>query len=243
MYHSLSLLLLPEPADYPQNVTATVNTSTSVLVTWSMLPEVSRHGIITHYEVLYVPLMSIGGQVPEGSVNTTDGSELSVLLEGLQEDVQYNISVRASTSVGGGPSSPDITVQTPEDSKLHITCNASVSIRCKLCQSAGPSSPPQTVEAVANSSMSIVVSWTEIRAIDRNGEIIMYQVQYTPLETFGVLETNYSNTTSGSELKVVLRDLEEDVSYNISVRAYTRVGAGPFSSGVVATTFQDGETG
>ncbi len=109
----------------------------------------------------------------------------------------------------------------------------------------GPNSPPESVTAASTSSTSLLINWTEVQAIDRNGEITMYQIQYEPLETFmGMIGPGCVNTTNGSlELEVVLEGLEEYVSYNISVRAYTSVGGGPFSSGVLATTLQDGKTG
>ena len=45
---------------------------------------------------------------------TTNGSVTEITLTGLQEFVEYNISVRAYTSVGPGPFSPIEVVQTAE---------------------------------------------------------------------------------------------------------------------------------
>ena len=80
---------------------------------------------------------------------------------------------------------------------------------------------------MAESSTTIAVMWEEVPPIDQNGVITMYEVMYTPLETFG--GTLQSNTTTVSEpaLSVVLIGLEEYVNYTISVRAYTSVGMGP----------------
>ena len=67
----------------------------------------------------------------------------------------------------------------------------------------------------------------------------MYGVRFEPLETFeGVLVTETVNTTS-PVLIMNLAGLEEDVDYNISVRAYTSVGPGPYSVGIVERTDQD----
>jgi hypothetical protein len=41
--------------------------------------------------------------------------------------------------------------------------------------------------------------------------------------------------------EVVLMGLEEFVDYNISVRAFTNVGVGPYSVGIVEMTNKDGE--
>ena len=82
------------------------------------------------------------------------------------------------------------------------------------------------------------MSWTEVPEIDRNGIITMYEVMYEPLMTFGVLT---SATVTTTNLTIVLGGLEEYVEYNISVRAYTSVGPGPYSEEIANRTFEDGE--
>ena len=68
----------------------------------------------------------------------------------------------------------------------------------------------------------------------------MYEVMYTPLETFGGTVESNSTNVSGSDLSVVLTGLEEYVNYTISVRAFTIVGPSNGSIIVTAETFQDG---
>ena len=82
------------------------------------------------------------------------------------------------------------------------------------------------------------MDWTEVLEIDQNGIITQYEVMYDPLMTFGVLTTLTVTTTS---LSITLMGLEEYVEYNISVRAYTSVGPGPYSVGIVRRTFEDGK--
>ena len=101
-----------------------------------------------------------------------------------------------------------------------------------------PASPPDNVQADVLSSTEIRVSWTEVPEIDRNGIISMYEVMYEPLMTFGVLTPAKVNTTN---LTIIVAGLEEDVNYNISVRAYTSVGPGPYSEDITNRTFEDGE--
>ena len=91
--------------------------------------------------------------------------------------------------------------------------------------------------ATVLSSTEIQVNWTEVAEIDQNGIITKYEVMYEPLMTFGVLNTT---TTTTMNLFTVLFGLEEYVEYNISVRAYTNDGAGPYSVGIVMRTFEDG---
>ena len=67
----------------------------------------------------------------------------------------------------------------------------------------------------------------------------MYEVQYEPLETFdGLIQTQTMNI-SASMMSVTLTDLQEFVNYNISVRAYTSEGEGPYSVGVTAITLEN----
>ena len=102
-----------------------------------------------------------------------------------------------------------------------------------------PSSPPQKVSIAVLDSTSIQVNWTEVPDIYQNGVITLYEVEYEPLVTFGVLrkQTLMVNSTINS---ITLLYLEEYVQYNISVRAYTSVGPGPYSVGIVRRTFEDG---
>ena len=105
-----------------------------------------------------------------------------------------------------------------------------------------PDNSPQNVTVTATSSTEILVSWEEVPAINQNGEITMYEIQYEPLEMFGGLITNDTvYTSNGSVFMMALTGLEEYVEYNISVRAYTSAGPGPYSVGVVERTDTDGE--
>ena len=94
--------------------------------------------------------------------------------------------------------------------------------------------------AAVLSSTEIQVNWTEVLEIDQNGIITEYEVMYEPLMTFGVLSSE-SVVVDSTNFSVTLMDLEEYVEYNISVRAYTSVGPGPYSVGIVRRTFQDGK--
>ena len=105
-----------------------------------------------------------------------------------------------------------------------------------FCGSA-PTGPPENVSIEVNSSTVIRVSWEEVAEIDRRGIITEYEVMYEPLMTFGELTTLTVNTTN---LSITLMNLEEYVEYNISVRAYTSVGPGPYSVGIAGRTFEDG---
>ena len=104
---------------------------------------------------------------------------------------------------------------------------------CFFSLNVAPASPPQNVFARVVSSTEIQVKWTEVLEIDQNGEIIMYEVFY-------VSQMTINGTVTTNNLSIILSGLEEYVEYNISVRAYTSVGPGPYSVGIVRRTFEDG---
>ena len=103
-----------------------------------------------------------------------------------------------------------------------------------------PASPPEKVRAMAESSTTIVVMWEEVPPIDQNGVITMYEVMYTPLETFGGTLQSNSTIVLEPARSVNLTGLEEYVNYSISVRAYTSEGAGPSSDDVTVLTEEEG---
>ena len=85
------------------------------------------------------------------------------------------------------------------------------------------------------------VTWGEVPPTDQNGIIITYELEYIPLEDFdGAIG---KNTTNVSALSVTLMRLQEYVNYTISVRAYTNIGAGPYSEPLTVLTNEDGKCG
>ena len=112
--HYLLPYTFPAPSGYPQNVVPTTISSTDILVSWDEVPAIDQNGVIILYEVRYEPLMTFDGQLMTMAMNT---SNTSIVLGGLQEYVEYNITVRAYTSVGPGPFSPGVDNRTFEDGK------------------------------------------------------------------------------------------------------------------------------
>ena len=82
-----------------------------------------------------------------------------------------------------------------------------------------------------------MVTWERVSAINESGIITNYEVEVDPLDFDNILTTITMNTTN---LSTIIADLQENVEYNIVVRAYTTVGPGPFSLPVTARTFEDG---
>ena len=84
------------------------------MASWDPVSPIDQNGIITEYEVTYQPLETFNGSIGSGSINVT-APNTSVILSGLQEYVNYNIRVRAFTSVGPSPLSPAVQERTNED--------------------------------------------------------------------------------------------------------------------------------
>lgn len=221
------------PASPPGNVTTIVLSSISILVTWEEIPVFDQNGIIIAYEVLYEPLETFGGEIETEAVNTTN---TFITLSALQEFVGYNISVRAYTNAGPGPYSDIVTDITPEDGKNLFYCSPT---NLTLQFSKVPSGSPENVETGVLSSMSIRVTWDEVLPIDQNGIITEYEVLYEPLETFGGLLSSLS--MNSTDLVIDFMDLMPFVSYNISIRAYTSVGPGPYSEPITNRTLEEGK--
>ena len=96
-----------------------------------------------------------------------------------------------------------------------------------------PSQSPTSVTATVLDSTGVSVHWGPVSQIDQNGIITHYEVEYT-----SSISTAVSNTTTLMSLSI--NGLEEYIEYTLRVRAFTSMGAGPFSQPVTVTTLQDG---
>ena len=102
-----------------------------------------------------------------------------------------------------------------------------------------PASSPGNVMAMNISSTVIRVSWSPVPAIDQNGVITQYEVEFNQT-TFSEVSMYNTITVNSTTLMVDLTGLEEYVVYSIRVRAYTSVGAGPYSDVVMERTQENG---
>ena len=95
-------------------MTATANSSTTIVIMWHEVPPIDQNGIITMYEVINTPSETFGGAI---GTRTTNVTELSLILMDLEENVNYSISVIAYTSLGPGPNSDPVKILTNEDGR------------------------------------------------------------------------------------------------------------------------------
>lgn len=95
------------------------------------------------------------------------------------------------------------------------------------------------MEAATVSSTEILVRWDPV-IVQGGTQLERYEVQYTQ-STFDEIPATNLSSTQGSETELLLENLEEYVSYSISVRAHTNESLGPFSPSVSNTTLEDGK--
>ena len=74
------------------------------------------------------------------------------------------------------------------------------------------------------SSTEVGVNWTDIPVINQNGIIILYEVLYVQLSI------STATTVNTTYFSIILNDLVPGQIYNVSVRALTSVGSGPYST-------------
>ena len=112
--YGIYLCVVPDGA--PRNVSSTNVTSSSARLQWDAPARQHRNGIIVLYEVLY--------RLRDNYIDdwTTNTSEPSVVIEGLEPQHDYEFRMRAYTNRGGGPwSNPHLVHTLPESKYLMKT--------------------------------------------------------------------------------------------------------------------------
>ena len=113
---ALCFFLSPAPAAAPQNPSSTTLNSTAIQVQWEVVPEIDRNGIITNYEVRVDP-----AQFQSVRYENVSGSDLVLVVDELEEFVEYNFTIRGYTSAGPGPFS-NVTTNTTDQAGEWIVC-------------------------------------------------------------------------------------------------------------------------
>ena len=103
------------PASSPQNPSSITLNTTSIRVQWEEVPEIDQNGIITFYKVRIDP-----AQFQNVRYVNVSGSELVLVVGGLQEFVEYNFTISAYTSGGPGPFSVNTTSTTDQAREWNV---------------------------------------------------------------------------------------------------------------------------
>eukprot|EP00731_Ephydatia_muelleri_P018411 Em0011g451a len=211
------------PSGAPSNVVALTIAPTSVNVSWDQLPTTARNGIVITYEVKYSwPLGS--GQLGTMYVNTS-GTPNQLVLNNLQECVQYTISVRAYTSQGPGPFSGDIL-----DSSLNKHAQV-----------------PQLPDVLPNALTATSANLTWSCPLEKNYTVISYSVNVTANNPSSVdadcvygLHLSYYFTVPGYQRYLCLMSMSliPFTSYSFEVLVNTSDGEGELSMPRLFTTLQ-----
>ena len=94
---------------------ALANSSSEIIVSWEEVPAISRNGIILFYEVLFCSALNCS---EVQSLNTTDSTTFTLVLNHLEEFTPYNITLRAYTTAGAGVSVPSFVITTLVNGKF-----------------------------------------------------------------------------------------------------------------------------
>ena len=217
------------PASPPENLTVTALSSTSLSLSWLPPPSIDQNGIIQEYRVTIT-------EFETGNVRELTSTATTLVVPSLHPYYNYECVVSAYT-VGQGPFTENVTVQTFEDGTLtHLTqLFVTQQLLIMICLSIVPSGYPQNFTAEATLSQSAVIYWDPPLPDAQNGVIIDYVINVTELET-GEMFQLFSPTTS-----LTVDSLSPYTTYICIIATTTSIGVGTFSTSFTIQTPEDGE--
>lgn len=184
------------PSAPPQNLTLEVQNSKSIMLRWQPPPLSGQNGKITGYKIRYRK----GSRRSESE--TTEGTQLYKLMDGLEHGTEYSFRVSAMTVNGTGPATEWMTAETFESD---------------LDESRVPDQPSSLhVRPLVN---SIVVSWTppENQDIVVRGYTIGYGIGSPHAQT---IKVDYK------QRYYTIENLDPSSHYVITLKAFNNVGEG-----------------
>uniref|UniRef100_A0A6Q2ZJC6 Sidekick cell adhesion molecule 1a n=1 Tax=Esox lucius TaxID=8010 RepID=A0A6Q2ZJC6_ESOLU len=198
------------PDTPPKNLTLVTATQTRLSLRWAPLPASEYNGSpeTIGYRVCARRAYGRGEErleeVVGGEVSGVGGQNREVILEGLAEWTEYHIKVQAFNSIGAGPWSNTLTAHTKESV---------------------PSGSPVNVSAEAMSSTQLLVTWSPVPDMQRNGPILGYKVNYSVKDSGE--PPSVRSVPGERSSSVLLGDLLKYTLYEVRVIAYTALGDGP----------------
>ncbi|CAG9136240.1 unnamed protein product [Plutella xylostella] len=230
-------LSVQEKPDSPHSLAVTEIQSRGVRLSWSQ--GFDGNSPLLGYSLQAAPLGAQGSQRwdnartlnvtlhghgadPHSPVVLTKKGELhfEALVNNLQPHTAYMIRLAAYNQIDRSEFTEPVVVKTQEEA---------------------PSEPPSSVQVTAGGAGELHVSWRPPPREAWHGELLGYTVSCAELSPAGVLLRNTSRTLtvngwSASELS--LSALRKFTRYEVRVRAFNAVAAGPASAPVSATTLE-----
>ena len=103
---------------------------------------------------------------------------------------------------------------------------------CCIIIYTAPSREPRNVTGTAINSTSIRIQWRDVDCIERNGEILAYNITYRAI---GYSQPSLSLTASPTKRSLILSNLIPRTNYNFLVAAENINGTGPGGNVTVST--------
>ncbi|MGH0170043.1 UNVERIFIED_CONTAM: hypothetical protein FKN15_058436, partial [Acipenser sinensis] len=203
-----------QPSAPPQDIKCTSPSSTSILVSWLPPPVELQNGIITKYTIQYAAIE--GEDTNPHQISDLSPETSQYLLEELEKWTEYRVTVSAHTDVGPGPESLPQLIRTDEDV---------------------PSGPPRKVEVEAVNSTSIKVTWRSPVPNKQHGQIRGYQVHYVKMDNGEPRGQPMIKDIMLADAQVmVISGLQPEMTYSVTVTAYTTKGDGARSKPKLVST-------
>ena len=99
-----------------------------------------------------------------------------------------------------------------------------------------PSGIPTNLTVSAVSARTIYITWYPPFYSDQNGVLTKYTLTYEGIERDHLRRTEIISILTGrSHTSLTVTHLEEDTTFNITLKAHTVIGAGPITSMTVHT--------
>ncbi|XP_074612301.1 receptor-type tyrosine-protein phosphatase S-like isoform X2 [Acropora palmata] len=221
------------PNQSPSNFILSPLTSTSVFASWKLPSTGSIQGIKLLYKIK-------NSEYPFTTSTIASDLIVNTSVTGLGKFTEYEFHVLAFTANGNGPLSPAQVVRTSEDDLhrqdlqghcltlaftplLPLTC--SMMIPCIV-----PSEGPKGISFDDVGQTTYNISWAPLAREKRNGIITEYEIKREKASTGARSKRSTGDITySKSENTFAsVSGFQPGCKYNISVRAFTTIGPGPF---------------
>uniref|UniRef100_A0A8D9EQZ0 Down syndrome cell adhesion molecule-like protein Dscam2 n=2 Tax=Cacopsylla melanoneura TaxID=428564 RepID=A0A8D9EQZ0_9HEMI len=179
---------------------------------WMRIDWVPSTGQVLHH------LVQFRGSQDHWVNITVPGTSNTARLTGLKPSTEYSVRVIAVNDVGPGSSSKILDASTMKEA---------------------PSEPPTNVLIDNVSYQSIAVHWKPPPVSSWNGDLVGYQIIYRDISnTDTITQTRVKTIQSKHKTDYVLNKLKYYTKYEITVRVFNQIGAGPASSPQFVNTLE-----